>query len=84
METALVHPRGVKGVIKVTGSLPRLRCAPDGIIDRYQVPGVDPPWCNIVVSLRSVTFKIDRIHPFDIRYLLFDVRCSMFISFFLD
>jgi hypothetical protein len=30
--------------------------------------------CRRVESLCSVFFKIDRIHPFDIRYSLFDIR----------
>jgi len=29
-------------------------------------------------------FKIDRIHPFDIRHSLFDIRYSLFQSFFFD
>ncbi|CAB1079914.1 hypothetical protein D1AOALGA4SA_7613 [Olavius algarvensis Delta 1 endosymbiont] len=33
-------------------------------------------------SLRSVFFKIDRIHYFDIRYSLFVIRYSLFQSFF--
>ena len=32
--------------------------------------------CRSVESLRSVFFKIDRIHYFDIRHSLFDVRVS--------
>ncbi|CAB1074642.1 hypothetical protein D1AOALGA4SA_2461 [Olavius algarvensis Delta 1 endosymbiont] len=36
----------------------------------------------MMVSLRSVFFKIDGIHYFDIRYSLFDIRHALFQSFF--
>jgi hypothetical protein len=35
-------------------------------------------------SLREIFFKIDRIHPFDIRHSLIDIRYSLFQSFFSD
>jgi hypothetical protein len=37
-----------------------------------------------VESLRSAFFKIDRIHYFDIRHFLFDIRYSLFQRFFFD
>ncbi|CAB1080592.1 hypothetical protein D1AOALGA4SA_8272 [Olavius algarvensis Delta 1 endosymbiont] len=38
--------------------------------------------CRRVESLRSAFFKIDRIHYFDIRHSLFDIRYSLLKSFF--
>ena len=38
--------------------------------------------CRRVVSLRSVFFKMDRIHLFDVRCWTFDVRCSL-VSFLI-
>ena len=35
-------------------------------------------------SLRPIFFKIDKIHSFDVRRSMLDVRCSTFISFFFD
>jgi hypothetical protein len=40
--------------------------------------------CRRVESLCSVFFKIDRIHYFDIRHPLFDIRYSLFQRFFFN
>jgi len=40
--------------------------------------------CRSMESLRSIFFKTDRIHYFDIRHSLFDIRYPLFQSFFFD
>ncbi len=55
----------------------RIRKSECGMRNRKEV-GSENAECGMMESLRSVFFKIDRIHSFDVRCWMFDVHQFLF------